>query len=448
LIKSRTDGIYLLLLASLLFLAIGWLMERILDVSMLDFKGVYYSASCLLHGDDPYKPGEVLRFYQLSAADHSSDPEVVRQVLAQYFYLPNAFAITAPVAFLAFGPAHLVWMALNAASLILAAVLIWEVGEKYAPLLSASLIGLLLATSGSVLAIGNAAGMAVGLCVVGAWCFLRQRWIVAGVLCMAISLTVKPHDSFLVWLYFLLANSACRRRAIQTIALTALLGLPGILWVSHVAPNWSQELRSSMAANSEAGGLSDTGSASDAGRVSDSVVNLQSDFSVFFDNRRVVDWATYLVCAPLFLIWAVTTLRSRFSPENAWFALAAIAALSMLPVYHRQHDAKILFLTVPACVMLFVEGGPIGWFALLATIVIFALVGDLSVFRVLLVRKLPVFGTGLLGKMMTVAFIRPVPLVLLVICVFYVWIYLRRTREAASLDSESQIDAPMQLGTP
>jgi hypothetical protein len=98
--------------------------------------------------------------------------------------------------------------------------------------------------------------------------------------------------------------------------------------------------------------------------------------------------------------------------------------------------------------MLFVEGGPIGWFALLVTIVIFALVGDLSVFRVLLVRKLPVFGTGLLGKMMTVAFIRPVPLVLLVICVFYVWIYLRRTREAASLDSESQIDAPMQLGTP
>src|ERR1700688_1168187 len=108
------DGIYLLLIASLLFLAIGGLMERILDVSMLDFKGVYYSASCLLRGDDPYKPGEVFRLYLLSAAEQSSDPQVVRQVLAQYFYLPNAFAITAPVALLAFGPAHLVWIALNA----------------------------------------------------------------------------------------------------------------------------------------------------------------------------------------------------------------------------------------------------------------------------------------------------------------------------------------------
>lgn len=421
-------------------------MERILDVSMLDFKGVYYSASCLLRGSDPYKPGEVLRLYQLSAADHSSDPEVVRQVLAQYFYLPNAFAITAPMALLAFGPAHLVWMALNAASLILAVVLIWDVGEKYAPLLTASLIALLLATSGSVLAIGNAAGMAVGLCVVGAWCFLRQRWVAVGVLCMAISLTVKPHDSFLVWFYFLLANNACRKRALQTIVLTVLIGLPGILWVSHVAPNWSQELKSSMAANSEAGGLSDTGSASDAGRVSDSVINLQSDFSVFFDDRRLADLATYLICAPLFLAWAVTTLRSRFSPENAWFALAAIAAVSMLPVYHRQHDAKLLLLTVPACVMLFVEGGPIGWFALFATLLTFVLIGDLSLFRVLLVRKLPVFGAGLMGKIMTVVFIRPVPLVLLVISVFYVWVYLLRNRETAHLVPEAPVDAPLQLG--
>ena len=188
------DAIYLLLLASLLFLAIGGLMERILDVSMLDFKGVYYSASCLLHGDDPYKPGEVLRLYQLSAAKPFLRPgEVVRQVLAQYFYLSGQrfCTITAPVALLAFGPAHLVWMALNAASLVLAAVLIWEVSEKYFPLMSTSLIGLLLATSGSVLAIGNAAGIAVGLCVVGVWCFLRQRWVAAGVFCMAMSLTVE-----------------------------------------------------------------------------------------------------------------------------------------------------------------------------------------------------------------------------------------------------------------
>ena len=267
-------------------------------------------------------------------------------------------------------------MALNAASLVLAAVLIWEVSEKYFPLMSATLIGLLLATSGSVLAIGNAAGIAVGLCVIGVWCFLRQRWIAAGAFCMAISLTVKPHDCILVWLYFLLANKTCRKHAFQTIALTALFGLPGILWVSHVAPNWSHELRSSIDANSEAGGLSDTGSASDASRVSDSVINLQSDFSVIFDDRRLADLATFIIFAPLLLTWAITTLRSRFSSENAWFALAAIAALSMLPVYHRQHDAKLLLLTVPASVILFAEGGLIGWFPLMAPHMTFAAIGD------------------------------------------------------------------------
>src|SRR5579871_4107213 len=143
--KSKLDGLYLLLLAALLFIATGLLMEQILDVSMVDFKGVYYSASCLLHGHDPYKPGEVLRQYQSSTAYQPSDPEVVREVLAQYFYLPNAFAITAPIALLAFGPAHFVWMALNAAILCVAAFLIWRASERFGPMLAAVLIGLLLA---------------------------------------------------------------------------------------------------------------------------------------------------------------------------------------------------------------------------------------------------------------------------------------------------------------
>ena len=74
------------------------------------------------------------------------------------------------------------------------------------------------------------------------------------------------------------------------------------------------------------------------------------------------------------------------------------------------------------------------------------LIGDLSVFRVLLVRKLPVFGAGLMGKFMTVAFIRPVPLILLVVSVFYVWAYMRRSREIAHQGPKAALDAPLQVG--
>ena len=53
-----------------------------------------------------------------------------------------------------------------------------------------------------------------------------------------------------------------------------------------------------------------------------------------------------------------------------------------------------------------------------------------------------------MSKTMTVVFFRPVPLVLLVISVFYLWVYLRRTRETTSKESQPTIDSPLQLGTP
>jgi hypothetical protein len=79
----------------------------------------------------------------------------------------------------------------------------------------------------------------------------------------------------------------------------------------------------------------------------------------------------------LLIVWAFVTLRSRPSPRRTWLALAAIAALTMLPVYHRAQDTKLLLLTVPACAMLWAEGGRIGRLALLVTSAGFVLTGDL-----------------------------------------------------------------------
>src|ERR1035441_24793 len=97
----------------------------------------------------------------------------------------------------------------------------WDLGAKHAPILSACLIGFLLANSESVFVTGNTAGMVVGLCLVGAWCFLENRFLAAGVLCMAISLAIKPHDAGLVWLFFFVAGGVYRKRALETLILTA-----------------------------------------------------------------------------------------------------------------------------------------------------------------------------------------------------------------------------------
>ena len=74
---------------------------------------------------------------------------------------------------------------------------------------------------------------------------------------------------------------------------------------------------------------------------------------------------TYLIFGSLLLVWIAVTLRAPSTASKHYLALAAIAALSMLPVYHRPHDAKLLLLTLPACAMLLSEGKLTGRIAIL-----------------------------------------------------------------------------------
>ena len=113
-------------------------------------------------------------------------------------------------------------------------------------------------------------------------------------------------------------------------------------------------------------------------------------------------------------------------------ALASIAALSMLPVYHRQDDARLLLLAVPACAMLWAGGGMVGRLGLLVTSVAIVLTGDLP-WAVLMgvIGALHLSGTGMVGRMLPALQVFLIPLTLLVAGVFYLCIYARRASENA-----------------
>lgn len=74
--------------------------------------------------------------------------------------------------------------------------------------------------------------------------------MILGILCLAASLMIRPHDSGLVWLYFLLPGGTYRKRALQTLAAILAVSLPTVLWVSSVAPYWAKELGTNLVANS------------------------------------------------------------------------------------------------------------------------------------------------------------------------------------------------------
>jgi len=432
--KAQLDGLYLLLLGSVIFDLLGMIVESSAVVTTVDYKVVYYSARCLIRHIDPYQENEVLRVYQAESADRPLESEKVRQIVSRYMYLPTAFAVTVPFALLPWGPAHILWLTLTIGSVIVASFLIWNVGADFAPIVSGILIGFFLANSEVLVVLCNPAGIAVSLCVVAAWCFIRERFVPAGILCLAVSLAVKPQDAGLVWLYFLLAGGVYRKRALQTLLATLVLGLPGILWVWTVAPNWLQEWRSNILAFSVHGGINDPGPASTGGHGLGMLVNLQAVLSVFRDDPHFYNPVSYLICVPLLLLWLIVTLRSRPSPAKAWIGLAAIAALSMLPVYHHLYDSKILLLTVPACAMLWAEGGLIGRLALLVTAAGFVLNGDVTWAIVLgLIGRLHMPPSGLSEQLLIAVQVFPAPLILLVIGVFYLWVYARRSSEAVAV---------------
>jgi hypothetical protein len=430
--KARLDGLYLLLLGSVAFLLLGFALVKGAPTPFADFKGLYYPARCLIQHHDPYMESEVLRILQAEGGDRPLDTANARQVATRNPYPPTTFLISAPFALLPWGTAQIVWMTLTVGSLVFASFLIWDIGANYAPVLSGALIGVFLANSETLIITGNAAGIAISLCVVAVWCFLRERFVAAGILCLAVSLAMKPHDTGLVWLYFLLAGGVYRKRALQSLLATVAIGLPPVLWVWHVAPHWVREMHSNILTYSAHGGMSDPGLASTGAHGMDMLVSLQTVFSVFRDDPRFYNTASYLVCAPLLLAWGYVTLRSRANPERAWLALAAIAALSMLPIYHRQLDTRLLLLTVPACAMLWAEGGPIKWMALLVNTAGFALNGDLPwAILLALLDRLHVPATGLTGQMVIAVQVFPAPLILLIMGIFYLWIYARRSvREA------------------
>ena len=181
-----------------------------------------------------------------------------------------------------------------------------------------------------------------------------------------------------IWLYFFLSGGVYRKRALQTLALVALPRLPTGLWVTHITPHCMPKLRATLSSASAHRGPDDLGPASSGGHGIGMMINLQTILSLIRDDPRFYNQVTHFLCGVLLLAWSLKTLRLRATPTNAWLTLAFVAFFSLFRVYHRQGDARLLLPTVPACTMLWAEGGRIAQSALLVIAAGFALTGDIT----------------------------------------------------------------------
>src|SRR5258708_20815779 len=207
--RARLAILLLLSICSALSVLWGFALERASVGSIVDFKILYYGARCLLERHDPYNESQLMTVYLAEGGKRPTNPievQLVRQVVALQVYFPTAFLYIAPFAMLPWGAAYRLWTGLTVASFTLAAFLMWSLGQSHTQGPSFYIVCFMLANCEILFAGGNPAGIAVSLCVIAVWCFLESQFVSAGVLCLAVSLAIKPHDAGLVCLYFLLAG--------------------------------------------------------------------------------------------------------------------------------------------------------------------------------------------------------------------------------------------------
>lgn len=420
--------IFLLSVSSLCALLWGSVLAREARGVILDFKIVYYGARSLVQNRDPYSERELMQVYLAEGGERA--PETAKGyrtqlIVASQMYLPSAALFTAPFGMLPWPIAYLAWIALTVCGLTGSAVLIWIVASRYASGPALYLISFLLVNSGVLFAGGNPAGVAVSLCIIAVWCFLEDRFLYAGVLCLASSLAIKPHDAGLVWLYFLLAGGVYRKLALKSLLVTAVLALIAVVWIWHLSPHWLQELESNVQAYSARGSNNDPGPVANKTIGTGMIIDLQTITSVLLDDPRFYKPAAYLLCAPFFVVWIFHTVRSRFSQRSAWLALGAIAPLTMLPVYHRPYDAKLLLLTIPACAILWSEGKRAAWLGMVFTAMGIVITSDLPLGMLSILSKGLHVPEGTPGEVITILLLRPAPIVLLALSAFYLVQYAK-----------------------
>ena len=422
---TRLVGLICILASGTAFTVWGALLVHRSPIAMSDLYPVYYHARILIEHQDPYveKAAPYIRLRSEGFLD-SRNIAVYGMPVIPDVYPPSSLIVVAPLALLRWGPAHVIWMALISICLTSSAILIWFASSEHAPLIAGGLICFLLINSETVLFEGNSAGIAAGLCTIAAWCFVNRRNPLLGVVCLAVSLALKPHDAALVWLCFLLSGGFYRKRALQTLIPITLLIIVAVAWVSSVSPHWPQELKSNIESISVRGGVNDPGPGSDTNLIVNSAINAQTIFAVFRDEPRFYNTASFLLCGILLLPWLIMTLRRPATTPRIWISLAFVSAVSMLPVYHRHHDAKLLLLAVPACAIISAKRQIVGIMSIFFTLLAFTFSADIP--RAILTNleaNLTFSNATLAGKVAMLFLARPAPLAILAMAIFYLWAY-------------------------
>ena len=205
---------------------------------------------------------------------------------------------------------------------------------------------------------------------------------------------------------------------------------PGMLLAFHhpASAHWPQELHHNLVEIASPGQASNPGPSNDE---AGSIASLQALFALHQDSPHFYNPAAYATFLPFFLAWLYLLRWSAAARPDAsslsairegdLVALAAAAALSFLPIYHRQYDTRLLLLVFSAVAALACRYRRLGRAALaLSALATITLSHQFVHLAPTMAARLAWRG-GALHGVLWLALNRPLPLTLLLLSVFFLY---------------------------
>ena len=398
---------------------------------MPDFRALYYGARCADSGENPYDEVEYLARYRSESGKVPTGTRDLQNFLQAIPFCvnpPSTLLFVVPFTWLGWAWAHFIWLFIMIASLDIGAFLVWEMASEFAPRLSLVLVAFLMANCESLLKLGNVSACVIGWSAFAVWTFRKQRLEVAGMLALAVSLALKPQVAGVIWLFCFLIDKFHRKRAIQSFGVALLFLLLSVGWISRISLDWMRDWKTNMTLTSARGSINDPGPLSTGNHSVNRIISLQTVFARVVDNALFYDTAAMVLCALLLIAWFYYYRRASHAKDVFWIGLASFVPLTLLPVYHRQYDAKLLLLIIPACALLWKQEHRYRKFGLSLTVCLLAVSADIpGAILAIFAEKLRNTGFSTVMRPLIVLIENPIPICMLVLGCFYLLLMRRET---------------------
>jgi hypothetical protein len=343
-----------------------------------DFGLVYSLSRAWIIGTNPYELSGVSQAWLSSSGDPDADPSI-RRSAGILVYPPTTLALLSPLAALPWKLAAFLWVALNIAGVaVFLAVAGRLAGLRGNALLALWTAGVWLAPIVTGFRVGQTAVVTLALIAVGEWLRIRARaeqeaggsWA-SGVM-LGLATALKPQMGLLFVVY-----EAGRLRWKSALAAAAALSLTAGIGVVRLQaagvswwPSWQRNIHNFPMVED-----GDPTRANAATR--HHMVDLRYALHCFTDNRELVKWTVYGICAALSLAYLLIDLRrgrQKGEGRTELVSIAMTAAISLLIVYHRAYDAILIVFPMAVAIRLIVDRTDrvLGWAMMALCAVFFA----------------------------------------------------------------------------